>query len=91
LLIEVITTRRHDGLVVITSINKLLSEEEKKKVDRDKKFKLMGSIHFSDNEEDELSLETVTSNKLKGSNKSQGSQKSIAKPKAKATSHAETT
>jgi len=40
-------------------------------------------LHFSDDEEDELSLETVTSNKSKGLNKSQGSQKSIAKPKPK--------
>ena len=61
----------------------LLSEEEKKKVDRDKKFELMGLLHFSDNEEDELLLETITSNKSKGSNKSQGSQKSITKPKPK--------
>jgi len=61
----------------------LLSEEEKKKVDRDKKFESMGLLHFSDDEEDELSLETVTSNKSKGSNKSQGSQKSIAKLKPK--------
>jgi len=61
----------------------LLSEEEKKKADRAKKFKLMGLLHFSDNEEDELSLGTVTSDKLKGSNRSQGSQKSIAKPKPK--------
>jgi len=61
----------------------LLSEVEKKKVDRDKKFELMGLLHFSDNEEDELSLETITSDKSKGSNKSQGSQKSIAKPKPK--------
>jgi len=61
----------------------LLSEEEKKKVDRAKKFKAMGLLHFSDNEEDELSLETITSDKSKGSNKSQGSQKPIAKPKPK--------
>jgi len=61
----------------------LLSEEEKKKADRDKKFKSMGPFHFSDDEEDESSLETVTSNKSKGSNKSQGSQKLIAKPKPK--------
>jgi len=61
----------------------LLSEAEKKKVDRDKKFELLGLLHFSDDEEDESSLETVTSNKSKGSNKSQGSQKSIAKPKPK--------
>ena len=61
----------------------LLSEVEKKKVDRDKKFELMGLLHFSDNEEDELSLETITSDKSKGSNKSQGSQKPIAKPKPK--------
>jgi len=61
----------------------LLSEEEKKKVDRDKKFKSLGLLHFSDDEEDELSLETINSNKSKSSNKSQGSQKSIAKPKPK--------
>ena len=48
----------------------LPSEEEKKKADRAKKLKLMGLLHFSDNEEDELSLETVTSDKLKGLNKS---------------------
>jgi len=58
----------------------LLSEEEKTKVDRAKKFELMGLLHFSDDEEDELSLETITSSKSKGLNKSQGSQKSIAKP-----------
>jgi len=63
--------------------HQLLSEEEKKKADRDKKFESMGLLHFSDDEEDELLLETVTSNKSKGSNKSQGSQKSIAKPKPK--------
>jgi len=61
----------------------LLSEEEKKKVDRAKKFKLMGLLHFSDNEDDEFSLETITSDKSKGSNKSQGSQKLAAKPKPK--------
>jgi len=61
----------------------LLLEEEKKKVDRDKKFESLGLLHFSDDEEDELSLETVTSNKSKGSNKSQDSQKLIAKPKPK--------
>jgi len=44
---------------------------------------LLGLLHFSDDEEDELSLETITSNMSKGSNKSQGSQKSIAKPKPK--------
>jgi len=38
----------------------LLSEEEKKKVDREKKFEELGLLCFSD---DELSLETVTSNK----------------------------
>ena len=58
----------------------LLSEEEKTKVERAKKFELMGLLHFSDDEEDELSLETITSSKSKGLNKSQGSQKSIAKP-----------
>jgi len=61
----------------------LLSEEEKKKVDRDKKFKLMGLLHFSDDEEDESLLETITSNKSKGLNKSQASQKLITKPKPK--------
>ena len=61
----------------------LLSEEEKKQVDRAKKFKLMGLLHFSDDEEHELSLETITSDKSKGSNKSQGLQKLIAKPKPK--------
>jgi len=63
--------------------HQLLSEEEKKKADRDKKFESLGLLHFSDDEEDELSLETVSSNKSKGLNKSQGSQKSIAKPKPK--------
>jgi len=61
----------------------LLSEEEKKKADREKKFEELGLLYFSDDEEDELSLETITSNKSKGSNKSQGSQKSSAKPKPK--------
>jgi len=62
----------------------LLSEEEKKKkANRAKKFKTLGLLHFSDNEDDEFSLETITSNKLKGLNKSQGSQKSVAKPKPK--------
>jgi len=63
--------------------HQLPSEEEKKKVDRAKKFKALGLLHFSDDEEDELSLETITSDKSKGSNKSQGSQKPIAKPKPK--------
>jgi len=58
-------------------------EEEKKKVDRAKKFEALGLLHFSDDEEDDLSLETITSDKSKGSNKSQGSQKSVAKPKPK--------
>ena len=61
----------------------LLSEEEKQKVDRAKKFEAMGLLHFSDDEEDELSLETITSDKSKGLNKSQGSQKLMAKPKLK--------
>jgi len=43
----------------------------------------LGLLHFSDDEEDELSLETITSDKSKGSNKSQGSQKPVAKPKLK--------
>jgi len=43
----------------------------------------LGLLHFSDDEEDELSLETIISDKSKGSNKSQGSKKSIAKPKPK--------
>jgi len=46
----------------------LLSEEEKKKVDRAKKLEALGLLHFSDDEDDELSLETITSNKSKGSN-----------------------
>jgi len=61
----------------------LLSEEEKKKADTAKKFEALGLLHFSDHEEDELSLETITSDKSKGSNKSQGSQKPVAKPKPK--------
>jgi len=59
----------------------LLSEEEKKKLDTAKKFEQLGLLQFSDNEDNELSLETITSNKSKGSNKSQGSQKSATKPK----------
>jgi len=58
----------------------LLSEEEKRKADREKKFDELGLLYFSD-DEDELSLETVTSNKSKGSDKSQGSKKSNTKPK----------
>jgi len=61
----------------------LLSEEEKKKLDTAKKFEQLGLLPFSDDEDDELSLETVTSNKSKGSNKSQGSKKSVTKPKVK--------
>jgi len=41
----------------------LLSEEEKQKVDRAKKFKAMGLLCFSDDEDDEFLLETITSNK----------------------------
>jgi len=43
----------------------------------------MGLLHFSDDEEDELSLETIVSGKSKGSNQSQGSKKPIVKPKPK--------
>jgi len=43
----------------------LLSEEEKKKADRAKKFEALGLLCFSDDEDDELSLETVTSDKSK--------------------------
>jgi len=50
----------------------LPSEEEKQKVDRAKKFEAMGLLHFSDDEEDELSLETINSDKSKGLHKSQG-------------------
>ena len=39
----------------------LLSEEEKKKLDTAKKFEQLGLLHFSDNEDDESSLETITS------------------------------
>jgi len=60
----------------------LLLEEEKRKADREKKFEELGLLYFSD-DEDELSLETITSNKSKGSDKSQGSKKSNAKPKPK--------
>ena len=60
-----------------------LSEEQKKKVDRDKTFEEMGLLQFSDDEEDELSLETIVTNKSKGSNQSQGSKKPIVKPKPK--------
>jgi len=59
----------------------LLPEEEKKKIDAAKKFEQLGLLAFSDDEGDKLSLETITSHKLKGSNKSQGSQKSTTKPK----------
>jgi len=58
----------------------LLSEEEKRKADREKTFDKLGLLYFSD-DEDELSLETITSNKSKGSDKSQGSKKLNAKPK----------
>jgi len=58
----------------------LLSEEEKKKMDTAKKFEQLGLRPFSDNEDDELSLETVTSSKSKDSNKSQGPQKLATKP-----------
>jgi len=61
----------------------LLSEEEKKKADTAKKFEALGLLHFSDNEDDEFSLETITSDKSKGLNKSQGSQKLVTKPKPK--------
>jgi len=60
----------------------LLSEEEKRKVDREKTFEELGLLYFSE-DEDELSLETITSNKSKGSDKSQGSKKPNAKPKPK--------
>jgi len=43
---------------------------------------VLGLLYFSD-DEDELSLETITSNKSKGSDKSQGSKKLDAKPKLK--------
>jgi len=42
----------------------LLSEKEKRKADREKTFDELGLLHFSD-DEDELSLETITSNKSK--------------------------
>jgi len=61
----------------------LVLEEEKKKLDTAKKFEALGILHFSDDEDDELSLETITSNKSKGLNKSKGSQKPVAKPKPK--------
>lgn len=49
-----------------------MSEEEKKKLDAAKKFEqlLVGLLPFSDDEDDELSLETIISHKSKGSNKS---------------------
>jgi len=59
----------------------LLPEEEKKKLDTAKKFEQLGLLAFSNKEDDELSLETITSNKSKGLNKSQVSQKSTTKPK----------
>jgi len=55
-------------------------EKEKRKADREKTFDELGLLYFSD-DEDELSLETITSNKSKGSDKSQGSKKSNTKPK----------
>jgi len=58
----------------------LLSEEQKKKADRDKAFEGMGLLHFSDDEEDESSLVTVVSHKSKGSNQSQGSKKQPIMP-----------
>jgi len=61
-----------------------MSEEEKRKSDTAKKFKEIGLLHFSDDEDDEFSLETIASDKSKGSNKSQGSQKS-SKAQAKTT------
>jgi len=68
----------------------LIWEGEKKKLDTAQKFEQLGLLHFSDDEDDELSLETITSSKSKGlnkskgsqkSNKSQGSQKLVTKPK----------
>jgi len=56
----------------------LLPEEEKRKIDTAKKFEQLRLLPFSDNEDDELSLETIASQKLKGLNKSQ---KSTTKPK----------
>jgi len=61
----------------------LLSEEQKQEVDQAKRFEAMGLLHFSEDEEDELSLETIISDKSKGWNKSQGSKKPIVKPKPK--------
>jgi len=58
----------------------LLSEKEKRKADRERTCEELGLLCFSD-DEDELSLETVTSNKSKGSDKSKGSNKSNTKPK----------
>jgi len=39
----------------------LISEEEKKKLTTAEKFEQLGLLHFSDNEDDELSLETTVS------------------------------
>jgi len=49
----------------------LLSEGEKRKTDVAKMRKEIGLLDFSDDEEDELSLETIVSNNSKGSSKSQ--------------------
>jgi len=38
----------------------LIPEEEKKKFETAKKFEQLGLLAFSDNEDDELSLETIT-------------------------------
>jgi len=57
------------GRIVETSDGKgfqLLSEEQKQEVDQAKRFEAMGLLHFSDDEEDELSLETIISDKSKG-------------------------
>jgi len=58
----------------------LLPEKEKKKIDTEKKVEQLGLVPFSDDEDDEFSLEAVTSCNSKGSNKSQGSQKLSTKP-----------
>ena len=67
---------------------KLLLEAEKKKQDTANKFEQLGPLPFSDDEDDELSLDAIASSKSKGSDKSQGSQKTAAKPGVKPSNNA---
>jgi len=58
----------------------LLPKAVKKKIETAKKLEKFGLLPFSDDEDDELLLETIASHKSKVSTKSQGSQKSKTKP-----------